>query len=360
MTSPLPDFAALIATLLQAVTPAQPCGVPLRHEPEYHRIQEARRQDDTGLPVGIWQSEVKTADWRTVEQLCCDTLQRRGKDLMVAAWLGEAWVQRYGLAGWVKGVELQAALCERYWTELHPQAVDGDESWRTAPLEWMSRMFAEALRFRVPLLDHEPDVTLAVYQGWQRQSVCGTGRRAEQDAAEMAAKELARFLNVVRAESPARLYELLQALVGAKATVEALATLCNQRMADDAPSFGTVLRVLDELVLVVNGLDDVLPWKALNGEKDMSADTVGVSESGGAVAAQPQAASGIIAGREDAYRQLQLIATYLAQVEPHSPVPYLINRAVEWGRRPLPELLSELIDSDSEARRVWSLIGVLP
>ena len=38
------------------------------------------------------------------------------------------------------------------------------------------------------------------------------------------------------------------------------------------------------------------------------------------------------ASREEAYRQLLLIAEYLARTEPHSPVPYLIRRGVEWGK----------------------------
>ncbi|MBM3117673.1 type VI secretion system protein TssA [Jeongeupia naejangsanensis] len=355
----LPDFDALIATLLQPVSPAQPCGVPLRHEPEYDQIQDARRQDDPDLPVGIWQSSVKTADWRAVEQLCTDALQKRGKDLMVAGWLAEAWVQRYGLSGWIKGIELMATLCERYWAGLHPQAVDGDESWRTAPLDWMLRTFAEALRFRVPLLDQAADVTLAIYQGWQRQSVCGTERRAEQDAARLASKALERYQTVVRAESPATLQGLSQTLRDSKMTLGAFEALCDRQMHNDAPSFGAVQRVLDELLLMLDGLDDVLPWKGVNKENDMTEPTI--ASAGPAAAATPlPSPSGVVNGREDAYRQLQAIATYLAQVEPHSPVPYLINRAVEWGRRPLPELLSELIESDSEARRVWSLIGVLP
>ncbi|WP_432723278.1 type VI secretion system protein TssA [Jeongeupia wiesaeckerbachi] len=356
----LPDFDALIATLLQPVSPAQPCGVPMRHEPEYDQIQEARRQDDPDLPVGIWQTNVKTADWRAVEQLSSEVLQQRGKDLMVAAWLGEAWVQRYGLSGWIKGIELLATLCDRYWAELHPQAVDGDESWRTAPLDTMLRTFADALRFRVPVLDQAADVTLAIYQGWQRQSVCGTERRAEQEAAQLASKALERYQNVVRAESPARLQELSQALLGSKATLGAFEALCNRQMQDHAPSFGGVQRVLDELLLLLNGLDKVLPWIGVNKDRDMTEPTIASAESATATATPLPSSSGVVNGREDAYRQLQAIATYLSQVEPHSPVPYLINRAVEWGRRPLPELLSELIESDSEARRVWSLIGVLP
>ncbi|RBH56698.1 hypothetical protein C3F00_015440 [Pseudomonas sp. MWU13-2860] len=40
--------------------------------------------------------------------------------------------------------------------------------------------------------------------------------------------------------------------------------------------------------------------------------------------ANPMAAS-----PQAAYRQLKVISDYLKRVEPHSPVPYLINRAVD-------------------------------
>ena len=39
--------------------------------------------------------------------------------------------------------------------------------------------------------------------------------------------------------------------------------------------------------------------------------------------------------------------------------PYLIRRGVEWGNKPLSELLGELISADAESRRLWTLLGVL-
>jgi len=77
---------------------------------------------------------------------------------------------------------------------------------------------------------------------------------------------------------------------------------------------------------------------------------------------QPQAVAQVFqepANREEAYRQLLVIAGYLARTEPHSPVPYLIRRGVEWGNKPLSELLGELISADAESRRLWTLLGVL-
>ena len=71
-------------------------------------------------------------------------------------------------------------------------------------------------------------------------------------------------------------------------------------------------------------------------------------------------ASGVPQSREDAYRQLGVIAEYLARYEPHSPVPYLIQRALEWGRKPLPVLLAELTSGDADGQKLWSFLGLLP
>jgi type VI secretion system protein ImpA len=72
-----------------------------------------------------------------------------------------------------------------------------------------------------------------------------------------------------------------------------------------------------------------------------------------------QAVPGVPRSREDAYRQLASIAEYLARYEPHSPVPYLIQRALEWGCKPLPILLRELMSSDADGQRLWTFLGLL-
>jgi type VI secretion system protein ImpA len=69
--------------------------------------------------------------------------------------------------------------------------------------------------------------------------------------------------------------------------------------------------------------------------------------------------SGPIRSREDAYRQLSEIADYIAKVEPHSPTPYLVRRAVSWGEMSLAELLKELVgDNPANLKPVYSLLGI--
>ena len=62
--------------------------------------------------------------------------------------------------------------------------------------------------------------------------------------------------------------------------------------------------------------------------------------------------------RAEAYRLLELAAAYLEQTEPHSPTPYLIKRAITWGRLPLPELMQEVIQEEGDISRYFSLLGI--
>ncbi len=48
----------------------------------------------------------------------------------------------------------------------------------------------------------------------------------------------------------------------------------------------------------------------------------------------------------------------LRELEPHSPIPYLIQRAVELGSLPFPQLINALIRDDSiltELRREFGI-----
>ncbi|HWV08497.1 MAG TPA: type VI secretion system ImpA family N-terminal domain-containing protein, partial [Pseudomonas sp.] len=85
--APAPE---LLQALLAPLSEEAPCGVSLRYEPDFDRLREMRREDDTSLPTGVWKAEVKRSDWAAVERLASDLLKTRSKDLMVAAWLGEA------------------------------------------------------------------------------------------------------------------------------------------------------------------------------------------------------------------------------------------------------------------------------
>ncbi|TDO98028.1 ImpA family type VI secretion system protein [Marinomonas balearica] len=69
--------------------------------------------------------------------------------------------------------------------------------------------------------------------------------------------------------------------------------------------------------------------------------------------------AGAVASREQALSQLQSIADYFLETEPHSPIYLLLKRAIRWGGMSLPELLAELVgDNGSVHQRIEQLAGL--
>ena len=53
--------------------------------------------------------------------------------------------------------------------------------------------------------------------------------------------------------------------------------------------------------------------------------------------------AGAIRARDQALAQLAQVADYFRRTEPHSPVSYLVQRAITWGQMPLEAWLADVI-----------------
>jgi type VI secretion system protein ImpA len=63
-----------------------------------------------------------------------------------------------------------------------------------------------------------------------------------------------------------------------------------------------------------------------------------------------------IRSRAEAYRRLSEAAEYLLRTEPHSPTPYLVQRAVEWGSMTLFDLFQQIIRNEGEMQEINRLL----
>lgn len=68
--------------------------------------------------------------------------------------------------------------------------------------------------------------------------------------------------------------------------------------------------------------------------------------------------AGAIASRQEALRRLTEIAGYFEKTEPHSPVSYLVNRAVAWGNMPLDKWLRDVVKDDSVLAGIRETLGI--
>ena len=358
-------------TLLTPISAERPAGESLRGEGTYGRVREARREDDARLSQGIYQTDVKRADWGAVEALCLEALTTRTKDLQLAGWLLEAWLHLYGFAGVREGVRLLAGLCENFWEDLYPEIEGGEFEGRVAPVVWADEKLPLKLKL-VPLT--APQVgdghshTLA---DWE--SACQLDHLSKKDAKAAASAEsqgqptLAQFQTGVMLTSTSFYAEALEDLDAAHEACLSFERLLEEKCGRDAPGlykFREVIRATRDLVTSVLKGRPEEPGEGADGAGE-AADFEGAAGEAPAHPAQHPAATphllgGGIRSRAEAYRRLEEAADYLLLTEPHSPVPYLVKRAVMWGNMNLQEVLQQIVRNDGEMQELDRLLRLTP
>ncbi|MRG95812.1 type VI secretion system protein TssA [Polyangium spumosum] len=344
-----------LETLLQPISEEAPCGASLRYEGTYDRVREARREDDPSLPMGDWETKLKVADFALVDKLCQEALRKKSKDLQIAAWLVEAWLRRYRVKGLGQGLSLVAALCERYWDGLFPALGDDeDASARAALYEWMDDVLSDRLR-QTPFADGDASFSLLDWElGAKAGPVDGEGEAARPTRESLLAKISlggARFTDVA--------LDAGTAIIAAEAAEAAIAAQIPR-----PPTLRRVREVLAQIEMLARDA------ARINGESAPSAasapgESPPLLGSAAAAAAAFTASGGAgasgsfaISSRADAYYRLAEAAEYLMRTEPHSPVPYLVKRAVQWGNMSLAQLLYEFVGNPDDLVAIQRLLGM--
>jgi type VI secretion system protein ImpA len=321
-------------TLLEPIPGDDPAGSPGAFFELRSQLEEMRREvlNPEDLPEDD-PDRRKRADWPGLEKLATETLQKSAKDLRVANYLVLALVRRHGFVGLRDGLRLLNGLVEKCWDRLLPLPDDGEAADRVAPL---SALDAPVVGMRLPtvlrslplLKDPEKGQAFNVLEWKELQEAQQNPHKANPELQEA-------FDRTLRATPPDWIAGEEEALTECLAEQAKLAKALNERAGAEAPGFLTVREALEDcqrLARVV--LEKTRPARPEGeGKTDIPPDGQG----------EAPGRSGPVATREEAYRQLARAAETLERLEPHSPIPYLVRRAVELGSLPFPQLIKALI-----------------
>ena len=350
--------------LLSPISADTPSGEDLKWDSAYEEIKSARKQGNRDLVDDG--AEETPPNWPFIVELATTALATRSKDLMLAAWLTEALMNQHGFAGCRDGFKLLNEFLEQFWDSVYPQVPDdGDLEIRLAPLVWCSIADRGG---KLPLLLREapliPKTGGAVFTWnyWESTFRLKPIGANESEDAFASRKQ--------RSDDQAKSYQEAMR-VASRDTIQNLADDLHAALTEVNRFSDILQRRFDRLAPGVSDLR-----KALEDCTDIAERTLkekGGSESGteGAEAGSPQTgnatvtsgggmAAGAISSRQDAFNRLEAIANYLRQVEPHSPVSYLVQRAVNWGRMPFEDLLQELLKDTAVRAQVGELLGIKP
>ncbi len=364
LPAPAPVRGIDVTAILAAIPGDHPAGGSVRMSGDYDRIRAARREDDPALPQGVWQTDIKRANWDEVVRLCTEALAQRSKDVQIACWLTEALSRRDGFAGLGAGLGILQGLCEAFWPALFPEIEGTDLSYRVAPFEWINAHLPATL-FRIPLTVAgvvTPDVL--AFEHYANALRLEQIYKANPNTKPGTGIRLAAFDAAVAA-TPVVFYRGLQRQIDTcLGVISALDRLLDEKCGKQAPSLSALRSALVEIGNLVQTVMHNKGGVLLGAETATSttpAAEAAPSVNDEAVAEQQAVAepfNGVIRDRNQAYDLLLQISEYLSRVEPHSPTPYLLRRAYSWGMMPLHELLTQMTKGGKDFNALLDLLGL--
>lgn len=309
-------------------------------------------EDDPTRPA-----EAKKADWPAIIRLCSDCLKNTSKDLVVAAWLTEALTKVHGLAGLAEGLTLLRRLLEEAWDRVHPliEVEEEDLEYRVGPFNWLDEADSGA-RFpitlnQLPIIGRTDGEAFSVLD-WNNQKSDANLRERIQRAKERMTPEQCQELSQ-------NVADVLQALVDLNRVLGERFG----RLGSAAPSFSQVRRAILDIKNISDGLMKEKGGSAPAGgvSEEVDYEEGGQGESGGGRAPGAEIdLSNTAAAREQIYQQLERYAGLLKTIEPHSPVPYLIERAVALSRKPFPEMIRALVRDENVLNELYRELDITP
>ncbi|MBK9163946.1 MAG: type VI secretion system protein TssA [Acidobacteria bacterium] len=355
-----------LEALLSPISDEAPSGESLRYSGLYDEVSEARRADDN-LNLGEWQTELKVADYRKVKDLVIPALSTQTKDLQLAVWLCEALVKQDGFVGLRDSLDLLRLLTGRFWESIHPEIDEGDMEGRANAISWFESTCGLAIKaakitgsagyshndwedskvFDIP----EGLESLSTEEQVKYNALREQAERERRVTADMWRKEWAATRRAFAEELSFVLKECFDGLAALNKVIE------ENYDRNQTPSLTNLKKSLDDIDLQVKKLLEEKRAEEPDESDQPEGEEVVNADGTVTVVAGAGAATGAIQSRRDALKRLDEIAEFFRKTEPHSPVAYLVQRAVKWGHMPLENWLQDVIKDETILYQLRQTLG---
>lgn len=356
----------------------------------YYELKDARnsaRDNERKIQLG-YTDLTTTPLWESVVNHAQNILNANIYDLEVAVWLTEASFRIQGLDGLNNGFDIILDLITDHWENLNPMPDEDGLSTRLISLYGLNGIESEGSLIQ-PLREimiTNSDSDDNYYYAEYKNSLALEKKSEHKSNPESLYKKIQKSSQLTNNEFYSDLKNSLNtALEKYTNIIELLDKLCLQ----DSPPSSYIKTTLKELLECVSYLyqDQTSEPKTeqnieINSEskngasknkskskpklsnkkssnKKNIADITEISTVQYEEHDQEDQIKAIpIKSREHALDLLQVISDYFTKTEPHSPLPFLINRTIKWGNMALPELLAEMITDRNARDNTCHLTGV--
>lgn len=354
-------------------------GENLRYDVLYDQIKEAREEEDATLSQGVWERDLKKADWELVRHLCTDALETRTKDLQIVAWWGEAACHLDAWQGLLDAFTLMRKFCESCWDLCYPLLEDpsADLEYRVRILDWFLEKISECALF-MPIAEPTIGQPLTLAMWMMALNFDQVSRRmggtAEEDKETMT---LQKFRTAARQASIAQLERVLDHVQKITEQAQGLQDFLREHCQGQEPSFKAIMEPLSEVEKICRtamaGREQKAPSESApaldekpvtQAADDALSDETTTDETALPVRLEEEAPSPAlpndevtISGRQDAYKAIEDLANFLSDLDPQAPGPYLLKLVASWKDKTLPDIMDDVTAGTSEGHKILKLLA---
>ncbi|HAF2409652.1 TPA: type VI secretion system protein TssA [Salmonella enterica] len=346
----LPD----LTPLLRPISPEQPAGENLEDDILFYTLRNARESDPEDLPRGEWLlKEPRRADWKQVQILCAKSLTEHTKDLQLACWFVESLFHTQGLNGLLLGIEFLSEFIARFWFQCWPLPDNDDISVRRSKLVRLDRDLSQQLfeeqifsKVSVSLFDwkkilafeHKININPDACDDLIQQEGDMTMATFEKQIANLSSADVSQQISLMERLS-ADLRQLEMRYVSLSQDPESTV-------------FSQSLKILSDIVDFLQRVAQLTIKTACEINVSHTADSTLPTFTEHETVSLVQVKS-----REQAVEQMLLIAKWFRNMEPSSPVPFLLERAARWANMTISEWLEEMLDNSTSIQEINKVLG---
>lgn len=336
--------------LLQRLQAIDDIGVDCRLDPQCKQLyREAKdaRADARQIERKFYLNEGEDTSynyWMIVAQHSLELLRNYTRDAEVMSWLVEALSRLDSYQGCAFALKVVSLFVEKFAKQCYPHLEEDDEEeWQWMSLSGLNggdspgSLIAPLNRI---VICAEPLIYL-----WQYQALSSS---VDSEANEQLEQEfsLADILEHIRNQGSECLLQMLQSCEDCMHSLEQLDRILWQQLADLAPGTQRIKQSLEKAHLSLQGLiKQVFGEEVL--QQNQTIEVVAEADSDNQSSSKQNHASSKMS-RSMAIAMIDEVALYFKSVEPHSPIPYMLQRVIAWSKLSWPELMQTMI-SQSDA-----------
>lgn len=331
--------------------------------------------------------ENNISSWNKLSDQLVNTFENQTKDIELLSWLlvSQIYVDE-SLVGFRNSLKLLKFLINEHWDSLNPNLPEANIKSTDEKAK-----YKEIIEFRVNAFSQmtgigESDSILYAplaqlclvgdtsYFVYQSSEMKGTCLKLKEDLKKIADSNKDNYKNLI---------SIIKDCISIIKDIYAdLAKIC-QPQNIQTPNFSFLLTLLDKMLKLIGFITDLeieerkeqedIATVQDTSKSDNSETVTNATPSNNSVQTVAFQTIGVVNNaqsfallkknsevtREQVFDELKNIASYFKSTEPHSPVSYLIEKAIRWGHMSLPDLLNEMISDQVDTRnRIFTIAGL--